>query len=356
MKTLNQTLLDLRLNQKMVIREAAANSGIDAALISKFEKGTRLPTEANLKVLSKTYDNKENDLLKLWLIEKVVDVVKYQVDAREVLQLAESRVEYLASKEVFIIPEVSNEVEARLNLIDELKTRWQKNRPLNATQLTKMTEHFHVDYTFQSNRIEGNTLTLKETHLVVNEGLTISGKSMREHLEAVNHGEAIEFMEEVANDKTKLNKRVLNGLHYLILKGIDRDNAGKYRSVPVRISGSEHLPPQPYLLDKMMEDYFIHYEAQKKKLHPVILAAEMHERLVSIHPFIDGNGRTSRLVMNLILLRNGYTIANLKGDDPSRMKYYRALENVQIDNDPESFYLLVADAIIESLKAHLALV
>jgi Fic family protein len=142
----------------------------------------------------------------------------------------------------------------------------------------------------------------------------------------------------------------------LILKGIDKDNAGRFRSVPVRISGSEHLPPQPFLLDKMMEEYFVHYNAQKKILHPVILAAEMHERLVSIHPFIDGNGRTSRLVMNLILLRNGLSIANLKGDVDSRLTYYRALEAVQVDNNPEPFYHLVADAVRDSLERHLELV
>ncbi len=356
MKTLNQVLLELRQSQKMVIREVAASSGIDAALISKFEKGVRIPTEANLKALSKTYNYLESELRKLWMIEKVVDVVRYQVDAREVLQVAESRVEYLTGNEALVLSEISSEVEEKLELIDTLKSEWQSQRPLNATQVAKMNEHFHVNYTYQSNRIEGNTLTLQETHMVVNEGLTIGGKSMREHLEAVNHTEAIEYMEQLTKDGVKLTRRTVMELHYLILKGIDRDNAGVYRSVPVRISGSEHVPPQPYMLDKMMEDYFAHYAVQRKNLHPVILAAEMHERLVSIHPFIDGNGRTSRLIMNLVLLQNGLTIANLKGDDASRMKYYRALGSVQIDNNPEPFYLLVTDAVIDSLNAHLALV
>ena len=124
----------------------------------------------------------------------------------------------------------------------------------------------------------------------------------------------------------------------------------------MRISGSRHEPPQPWQLDKLMEDYFHHYLRQKGSLHPVLLAAEMHERLVSIHPFIDGNGRTARLVMNLILLRNGYTIANLKGDNASRMAYYQALEKVQVDNEPAVFYQLVADAVVSSLHAHLDLV
>jgi len=190
---------------------------------------------------------------------------------------------------------------------------------------------------------------------VINEGLTIAGKSMREHLEAVNHHDAIQFVEELACKKEPFSKRSLMEIHFLILKGIDRENAGKYRSVPVRISGSEHIPPQPYLLDKLMEDYFLHYQQQKHTLHPVLLAAEMHERLVSIHPFIDGNGRTSRLVMNILLLNFGYTIANLKGDYESRITYYKALENVQVNNNPEPFYLLVIDTVTDSLNRHLEL-
>jgi Fic family protein len=219
-----------------------------------------------------------------------------------------------------------------------------------------MQEYFNIKYTYDSNRIEGNTLTLQETQLVVNEGFTISGKSMREHLEAVNHAEAIDFMTGLANGSEEIDKRNLLDIHYLILKSIDSRNAGKYRSVPVRISGSEHLPPQPFMLEKLMEDYFIHYESRKNKMHPVILAAEMHERLVSIHPFIDGNGRTSRLIMNLILLRNGYTIAILKGDNDSRIAYYKALDKVQTSNDPSFFYDLILDRIKDSLEEHLAMV
>ena len=156
--------------------------------------------------------------------------------------------------------------------------------------------------------------------------------------------------------KEDFNKRTLLEIHRLILKSIDNENAGRYRTVPVRISGSRHEPPQPYLLDKMMEDYFIHYEHQKKRLHPVLLAAEMHERLVSIHPFIDGNGRTSRLVMNFILLKHGYTVTSLKGDLNSRMAYYKALEEVQVNNDATVFYDLIIQEVIGSLNAHLKMV
>ena len=178
-----------------------------------------------------------------------------------------------------------------------------------------------MEYTFESNRIEGNTLTLKETDLVINKGITISGKSMREHLEAIYHKEAVEYLKHLIEKKTKVTERDILQLHNLILRGIDSKNAGLYRKVQVMIKGSRHLPPQPFLVAKQMEEMFEWYALNKNRLHPVVLAAEMSERFVIIHPFIDGNGRTSRLLMNLILLKNEYVIANIKGDNESRMNY-----------------------------------
>jgi len=250
---------------------------------------------------------------------------------------------------------LSKQLISRLKQLDELGLKWKRIKPLNELQLRKMEEYFFTSYTYESNRIEGNTLTLQETHLVINEGITIGGKSMREHLELVNHKEAIELILDLVQNKIPFNAFRLKQIHQLILKGVDDRNAGVYRNLPVRISGSSHVPPEPYLIEKMMEDYFIFYETQKDILHPVILAAEMHERLVTIHPFIDGNGRTSRLVMNLILLKNGFTIANLKGSYDDRMRYYKALEQVQVNHESNSFYELIAENVEASLKEHLHL-
>lgn len=119
---------------------------------------------------------------------------------------------------------------------------------------------------------------------------------------------------------------MLLDIHAIVLHSIDKDNAGKYRRVPVIISGSKHIPPQPYLLQPKMDELFQWYEANKDSMHPVVLAAQMHEKLVSVHPFIDGNGRTARLVMNLILMQHGYPIANIKGDNETRRRYYETLE------------------------------
>lgn len=242
-------------------------------------------------------------------------------------------------------------LEALLQAVDVLKSELSKIRSLDNA---KIREALAIEYTYESNRIEGNTLTLQETQLVIEKGLTIGGKPLREHLEAINHKEAIDFVAELVRDKVTLNDYVLKQVHAIILKSIDKENAGVYRNVPVLISGSTHTPPQPYLLQKLMEDYFLFYEANKDVLHPIVLAAEMHERLVTIHPFIDGNGRTSRLVMNLILLQNGYAIANIRGDVESRLMYYDALEQSREDNKT-AFIELVAEAVKQTMERLLKL-
>ncbi len=229
-------------------------------------------------------------------------------------------------------------------------------RPLPQSAMKKIEEALAVEYTYESNRIEGNTLTLQETALVINEGLTISGKPMREHLEAINHAEAIDYIRDFAKGQTEISERTIKEIHAIILHGIDRENAGRYRNVPVMISGSTHMPPQPYLIEKQMEDFmhtFADMEAHKS--HPILTAAYLHDELVRIHPFIDGNGRTSRLLMNLYLLRKGFTIINLKGDNESKLHYYRALETSHTQNRPEAFQTVVAAAEVESLKRHMAI-
>ena len=235
--------------------------------------------------------------------------------------------------------------------IDELKIRLDNLR--QALDNERIREALRVEFLYESNRIEGNTLTLRETQLVINEGITISGKTIREHLEAINHKEAILFVEEIVVQKTHLTEYVLKQIHALVLYGIDRQNAGVYRSVPVMIAGSQHLPPQPYLVPSLMEDYFRFYSENKNICHPVELCAEMHERLVTIHPFIDGNGRTARLIMNLILLQNGYPLAILGGDYESRMAYYNALERVQTHNDKSVFIELIATKVFDALERYI---
>lgn len=248
---------------------------------------------------------------------------------------------------------MDNEIISLLQECDALKARLAAMRPLPAEALEKIENAFDMEYTYESNRIEGNTLTLQETALVVNEGITIAGKSMREHLEAINHAEAIDYIREFAQSNVEISECTIKEIHAIILHGINRENAGRYRSVPVRIVGSAHIPPQPYLIDKQMEDFMIHFqEMEAQGTHPVLIAAYLHKTLVDIHPFIDGNGRTSRLLMNLYLLRHGYTIVNLKGSNETRREYYDALESSR--TNPTSFQKLVIEAEITSLKRYLS--
>jgi Fic family protein len=330
-------------------------TGIDQALISKIENQNRIPTEKQVHLLAEVLNLDYLELRSLWLADKVVYLLQKESDPSAIMALAEPRIEYLIKTKVPLIPQLSDHLLVRLQAVDELKRQWIDKRPLNQLQLQKMNEYFMIEYTYDSNRIEGNTLTLQETTMIVQQGLTIGGKSVAEHLEAINHAEAVDCLLLLINGGEMLNRRTVLELHRLVLKGTNSLNAGRYRQTQVHITGSEHLPPQPYLLDKMMEDYFITYQRIKNSVHPVIVAADMHERLASIHPFIDGNGRTARLIMNMILMQHGYTICNLKGDNPSRLRYYQALDNVQRNNEPEHFYELIIDEVELSLKKHLAM-
>lgn len=346
-----KTLLKNAREQKnLKTREVAQMLGIDQALISKFESGTRKPTREQVAKLAALLEIDYETLLVSWLKERILYEIGDDEFALKAMALAEEQIKYNAN---FTRKSISKSLQSLLDEIDALKKKLDDFRQLDSFRISQALE---LEYTFESNRIEGNTLTLRETDLVINEGLTISGKSMREHLEAINHQEAIGYIKQLMERNFSLNERELLTIHNLILRGIIPEDAGRYRRVQVMIKGSAHMPPQPFMVAKEMEDYFLWYEANKTKVHPIILAAEMHERLVTIHPFIDGNGRTSRLIMNLIFLQNGFVIGNIKGDYETRMQYYQALETAQTSNNKEDFLLFIAQIEKESLERYLTIV
>lgn len=241
--------------------------------------------------------------------------------------------------------------------LDDLKRCLDSFRPLNSAQLERLQGAWDTEYTYESNRIEGNTLTLSETSLVINEGITVAGKTINEHLEAINHKEAVGYLRELVSGEQDVSEWTIKSLHELILKnGKNHDDRGRYRSVPVSITGTVYVPPQPWQVPKLMEELIQHYQAKKTQLHPVELAADIHAELVGIHPFIDGNGRTSRLVMNLILLRAGFPIANISGDRATRLDYYSSLNASHIDHNDEPFRALVAKYVRDGLFRYLAMV
>jgi len=343
-------LKNAREQKGLKTREVAQLLGIDQALISKFESGSRKPTKDQIVKLSQLLEIDYETLMVAWLKEKILYEIGDDEFALKALEVAEKEIKY--NKTVSKL-KLSTTLEKILKEIDVLKEKLDTYRQFDSYKITQALE---LEYTFESNRIEGNTMTLRETDLVINEGLTISGKSMREHLEAINHQEAIGFIKDLMNKNNSLNERDLLSIHNLILRGIIPEDAGRYRKVQVMIQGSTHMPPQPFMVTKEMEEYFIWYEINKNKLHPVILAAEMHERLVTIHPFIDGNGRTSRLIMNLILMQKGYLIANIKGDYQTRMQYYQSLEKAQTKKDKEDFLLFIAQNEKESLERYINII
>lgn len=342
-----------RKKMKLHLADVSNALGIDKAIISKLENGQRKANRQQVIDFIHFYKLDEKDVMSAWLSDKILYELRNEDFSLDALKVAEDTVRYNTKSKV---SDIDKSIQNLIDEVDTLKLKWDKCRPLEGIALQKMHEYYSVKYTYDSNKIEGNTLTMQETFLVVKEGLTISGKSMTEHLEAVNHFEAIDFIVDLVKQKEFLTERILKQIHYLILKSIDKTNAGVYRSVPVFISGSAHVPPQPFLIGRQMEEVFEFYETNKNKVHPVILAADMHEKIVTVHPFIDGNGRTSRLIMNLVLLMNGFPIAIIKGDNDSRQGYYNALEKVQTANCSTDFYKLVLEAELESLKTHISVV
>ncbi|MGL4874819.1 MAG: Fic family protein [Clostridium sp.] len=239
--------------------------------------------------------------------------------------------------------------------IDRKKSILDTKRPLKKEAVENLKRYFDVELTYNSNAIEGNTLTVTETKVILEDGITVGkGKTLREHLEVINHKEAIDYIEEIVREDVEISERVIRKLHYIILKSIDNKNAGKYRKVNVLISGSAHRPVEHFLVEEKMEELVRWYNESKDKLHPIELATEFHFRYVYIHPFIDGNGRSARLLMNLILMRSGYPISVIKNDE--REEYMKALEIASTTGDLESFIEVVENAVDSSLDMYLYVV
>lgn len=344
MERLNDILKEARLKTRKVLKTVAEEIQMDYSLLSRIENGSRMPTKVQVLQLAEYYDIRPKELMLHWLSDKIYFQLKDEAFGLEALQLVESRLSYT-------IKAFNNQ--ALLKKADQIKQKLDQQRPLEKAHLQKLMDYYKVEYTYDSNRIEGNTLSLKETALVIEKGMTIPGKSVQEHFETVNHAEAVDLLYEFVQNKSKLNDYLLRQIHALVLRGIDKHNAGKYRNVNVRISGSKYEPPQPFMLNKLMEDYFLFYQEQKGKMHPLVLAAEMHERLVTIHPFVDGNGRTARLVMNLVLMQAGYPITNISSEQENRLTYYESLELAQTENNKNPFIEFIGQHLVRALEEFL---
>ena len=235
--------------------------------------------------------------------------------------------------------------------LTDKKNQLDKQRPLPPELVKNLDEWFNVELTYNSNAIEGNTLTRQETALVLEKGITIGGKSLTEHLEATNHAKALEFIKTLVSKKSSdVTEKTILFLHECILKGINDANAGRYRSVQIRIAGSRVVMPNPLKVPGLMTE-FVSWLSTENTLHPVALAGEAHYRLVTIHPFVDGNGRTARLLMNLILQMHGYPPAIIRNED--RKYYIESLETAQLGGSRDAFDQLICEAVDRSLDIYL---
>lgn len=238
-----------------------------------------------------------------------------------------------------------------LDQINEKKALLDRLRPLPKYTLKSLREKLLLEWTYNSNAIEGNTLTINETKVVL-EGITVGGKTMREHLEVINHRDAISYVEEIVQKKEPLSEWQIKNLHRLVLKGIDDEYAGVYRDQQVFISGAKHTPPAPILIHERMDQLMGWYNTEGIKLHPVVRGAMLHAVFVGIHPFIDGNGRTSRLLLNLELMKDGYPPVVIKVEN--RLAYYEALDKAHTTQDYDDFIQLVVGEVNDSLDLYLS--
>ncbi len=238
-----------------------------------------------------------------------------------------------------------------LEKIDFYKDEINKKRPLNSIEAKELDNYFKIGTTYTSNAIEGNTLTLSETKVIIEDGITVGGKPLKDCYEATGHAKAYDYMISIARgDNFEITEEVILKLHRLFYGGIDDEYAGKYRDIQVFITGTDYIPPKASDVPRLMKDFVEKLSEYKDAMHTVEYAAFAHRRLVDIHPFVDGNGRTARLLMNLILINKGYIAVSIA--PVLRFEYMQALQAAQrkINPDDDSFLCLIAECELEAQK------
>jgi Fic family protein len=284
---------------------------------------------------------------------------KWGISTRRVRVLcAEGKIDGVVRKgNLYMIPEnATKPMDGRMNrsafltLIESKKEKLSSMRPLTPGEVERLAEEFMIDFTYNSNAIEGNTLTLKETALAL-EGMTIDQKPLKDHLEAVGHRDAFLYVQDVAKGEQPISEYVIKNIHSLVLMNRPEDK-GVYRRIPVHIMGAYTEPVQPYLIEPKMNELLIENEARKAIMTTVERIAHFHLEFEGVHPFIDGNGRTGRLILNLELIREGFPPINVKFTD--RKRYYDAFDAFYRDNNHIPMTELIAEYINERLDEYLA--
>lgn len=290
--------------------------------------------------------------------------LKWNLSARRVRVLCEEgRIEGVIRKgKLYMIPvgapkpqDGRSTAKSRMKLkkllleIDKNLEKLSTLRPLTQGEVERLRDEFLIEFTYNSNAIEGNTLTLQETAMVL-EGVTIDQKPLKEHLEIIGHRDAFKYVESLVHEKQEFSEYIIKSIHSLVL--MDRaEDRGVYRRIPVRIMGAFHEPPQPYLVEPMMNELIVNHADRKAKMHLVEAVALFHLDFEGIHPFIDGNGRTGRLLINLELMQNGYPAIDVKFSD--RRKYYQAFDEYYRNQNELPMVEKVARYVSERLEQYL---
>ncbi len=290
-------------------------------------------------------------------VSKVAE--KWGISARRVRVLcAEGKIDGVIRKgKLYMIPaNATKPMDGRMNrsaflaLIESKKEKLSSMRPLTPGEVERLAEEFMIDFTYNSNAIEGNTLTLKETALAL-EGMTVDQKPLKDHLEAVGHRDAFLYVQDIAKKEEPISEYVIKNIHSLVLMNRPEDK-GVYRRIPVRIMGAYTEPVQPYLIEPKMNELLSENEARKATMTTVERVARFHLEFEGIHPFIDGNGRTGRLILNLELIREGFPPINVKFTD--RKRYYDAFDAYYRDGDAGKMIDLIAEYVDKRLDEYLA--
>lgn len=239
--------------------------------------------------------------------------------------------------------------ESLIPIIREKLEILKKRRPLTEGELERLNEEFLVEFTYNSNAIEGNTLTLRETDMVLR-GLTIDQKSFKEHMEVIGHKEAFDYVRQLVSENAPISEKIIKDIHYFVLAD-KKDDRGVYRRVPVRIMGAAHEPVQPYLIVPKMEELLERYKSSEEDI--VTKMARFHIEFEGIHPFIDGNGRTGRLLVNLELMKAGFPPIDIKFTD--RLKYYQAFDEYYVKDNISAMADMFARYINQRLDLYLAI-
>lgn len=347
---LGKLINNWRKNNTLTLQGLSALTGIDQALLSKYETEKRLPSEKHIQLLSIGMNISINELKKAHLADKIFDLIAYQSEPLDILNMVSIEVKKLEPKRFLTEENPSESVQRKLKQIIPLFNRWSRLQPLSKNQINAVHTIIDSQFTYESNRMVGNNLTYKETLLIIEQNKTITGKTFNEHLAVINHQQCVGWIRKAAIKGESFSKKLMTEIHIMISKSMNYENVGLYRT---QNYNAQTIAPPAFLVEKLMEDFFENFEFEKQQLHPIVLATHVFERIKSICPFANGNDQVALLMMNFILLKYGYPITILPSDIQSNLALENAFERSKIDNTNEELVLLVIQHVKASLKQHI---